>query len=259
MTLRRYYPAGAALGGYIYVLGGIVYKENEGSPTTAVNERYDPTTDSWTMRAPMPQPRAGMAVAPWGGHLHVFSGSDHWDYDPDADAWTIHSQPPISIGMAGSAAVVGRRIYIGVGTLLLDYDPDADTYTPRAAVPFANNYGEMLTSQGGKLYAMEGSSVAEYDPLRNAWTLRADVPTARSILSSGWNVQVGGRIYVVAGYASATESYDPSTNLWSTHAPMPWPGRDAAATTATCGRVYVIGGSTPGFSYTTNTVFHAPP
>ena len=64
MPLRRWMAAGATLGAKLYVIGG--FQENtDGSIVSAVRTTsvYDPATNSWTNKAPMPSARSGIAAS----------------------------------------------------------------------------------------------------------------------------------------------------------------------------------------------------
>ena len=46
-----------------------------GRPTTyPENEMYDPATNTWAARAPMPTPRHGITAVTVGDRIHVISG-----------------------------------------------------------------------------------------------------------------------------------------------------------------------------------------
>jgi hypothetical protein len=95
-----------------------------------VNEEYDPTTDTWTARAPFPaealpagsSPATSCAVlalsAPDGGVYALAGGSTVWSYDPAADAWQTYfghggsfASPDFAGSYAVAAAVSGDRIF----------------------------------------------------------------------------------------------------------------------------------------------------
>jgi N-acetylneuraminic acid mutarotase len=64
MPLRRWMAAGATLGAKLYVIGG--FQENaDGSIVSGVRTTsvYDPATNSWTNKAPMPTARSGIAAS----------------------------------------------------------------------------------------------------------------------------------------------------------------------------------------------------
>src|ERR1700752_4801255 len=60
---------GTSVGGKIYVLGGL---ENQ-APAGYVWE-YDPATDQWTARKPMPRPAHHLMIAVWQNKIYVFGG-----------------------------------------------------------------------------------------------------------------------------------------------------------------------------------------
>ncbi|HEY0817743.1 MAG TPA: kelch repeat-containing protein [Rhizobacter sp.] len=122
--------AAAVIEGRLYVVGGRqALKQPDGS-MRQVNvpalEVYDPATDRWTSRAPMPQAQGGLAAASHAGRLYVFGGeqwvperkvfADAWVYDPAHDRWA--ALPPLPTPRHGlGAATVGDRIHVfGGGT-----------------------------------------------------------------------------------------------------------------------------------------------
>lgn len=74
--------------------------------------------DGWTLGAPIPTPRGGVAAGVLDGALHVFGGEgndahrdgvfgDHEAYDPVADRWTVHPAMAAPRHGMGAAAVDG--------------------------------------------------------------------------------------------------------------------------------------------------------
>lgn len=114
----------AALGpnGKIYVFGGCAC-DKEGSPSIARTEAYDPKTNSWSTRAPMPEARQ-MLTATTGpdGRIYVIGGladvrtsdsSNRVDiYDPGTDKWT--DGPPLQVPRHGHAAARASNGHIYV-------------------------------------------------------------------------------------------------------------------------------------------------
>ncbi|MGD0978070.1 MAG: kelch repeat-containing protein [Candidatus Bathyarchaeia archaeon] len=60
-SLNPNQSARAPVEGKIYAIGG--YKQ--GSLTLNTNEEYDPVTNTWTTRAPMPTARMEFGIAVW--------------------------------------------------------------------------------------------------------------------------------------------------------------------------------------------------
>src|SRR4029077_11647238 len=86
------------------------------------HDEYDPATDSWHARAPLPEGRDHVGVAVAAGKIYVFGGfvgSPHkgagtgaFEYDPKADSWRV--LPPMKgpRGAAGAAPGGGENYII---------------------------------------------------------------------------------------------------------------------------------------------------
>ncbi len=220
----------------LYVIGGFHHSLlNVWDPTATVYE-YDPRSDQWTTRKPMPTARGALAVTVLGGKLHAIGGygkdgnsGAHEVYDPDTDTWSAAA--PILVPRDHHAvAAVGGRLYAIGGRLNRQYSQNLPT-------------NEM------------------YDPSTNQWTRKADLPTARSGITAQ---VVGGRIYVFGGEAPSgtfreNEAYDPERDAWDSQAPMPT-SRHGLGSAVVGGKIYVLGGGpTPGGSFSdVNEVFTPP-
>ena len=98
---------------------------------------------SWTMKAPLPAPRAEVAAVAFDGKLHAIGGSVsgtagpyHDEYDPAADSWRVRAPLPEGRDHLGVAAAAGKiyafggfvgSVHKGAGTGAFEYDPKADT------------------------------------------------------------------------------------------------------------------------------------
>ncbi len=223
-------------GGKLYVIGG--YKQSGLSvwQPVATVYAYDPATDTWAGRAPMPTPRGALSVTEHDGKLYAIGGYDR---------------------KANSAAVEV-------------YDPERNTWAERAPLPTPRDHLAAATVSG-KVYAIGGRlngdygrnlSVTEvYDPVTDRWSRAADLPTARSGITAS---EVGGRVYVFGGEGGEgtfreNEAYDPAHDAWQAMAPMPT-GRHGLGSAVVHGRIHVIsGGPTPGGSFSDlNEVFTPP-
>ena len=117
--------AAAVIDDKIYVVGGRQMAKQADGRQRPVNvatlEVYDPATQRWETRAPMPQAQGGLAAAAHGGKLYAFGGEqfvpsskvfpDAWVYDPKTDRWSALPAMPTPRHGHG-AAVVGNRIYL---------------------------------------------------------------------------------------------------------------------------------------------------
>ena len=78
---------------------------------------YNPRTDTWGKKAPLPTPRSGIAAATVKGRFYVFGGEEttgtfdtNERYSPGTDSW--ETMPPLPTARHGLGAVaMGDRIY----------------------------------------------------------------------------------------------------------------------------------------------------
>jgi glucose/arabinose dehydrogenase/N-acetylneuraminic acid mutarotase len=123
MGSRRDNAGSAVLDGKLYVFGGST-RNSDGSyvdRTLDTVEAYDPGSDSWTGRAPMPTGRQSMIVGTLNGRAQVMGGevnpsppgvfAANEEYDPDTDSWReLHSMPTPRHGAA--AGTIGDIVYV---------------------------------------------------------------------------------------------------------------------------------------------------
>lgn len=215
-----HHPGVAAANGHLYVLGGFNFLTPAFVALGDVYE-YDPASDRWRARTPMPasSERGAAAVAVIDDRIYVAGGQrggqavgDFSVYDPVADQWTtLPDLPTAREHLAGAAA-------------------------------------------GGQFYAIGGRSgglhgeTERYDPATQAWSTLAPLPTPRGGGGAG---VVDGRIIMVGGEGNdasprgvfeQTERYDPATGRWTTLAPMPVP-RHGLGVVGYQGRLHVLGGA----------------
>lgn len=265
---------GAATGvidGKLYVAGGCCV--TFGFPFTRFStlQIYDPKTDSWTTKSPMPRAVYGAAAGAINGKLYVAGGqadptngnfvADLQIYDPATDAWKNGAPLPQAI-QGANAGVINGKLYVagggtaaGITATVFVYDPLTDLWTNLA--PMSNpRSGAGTAVVNGILYVVGGavtvnfSAVAvnivdSYNPITDTWTSLAPMPTARYFLAAG---NIDNLLYAAGGQDNVkelgtVEIYDPSSNAWTSAPSMP------TATRAPAGGVidntfYVAGGAT---------------
>ncbi|HEX6188418.1 MAG TPA: protein kinase [Pyrinomonadaceae bacterium] len=215
----------AAIAGKLYVFGGCG-RNSEGNHdcrvgTTNAMEAYDPHTNTWRARAPMPTARSAMATAVIGDRLYVAGGRGPCPpcspyqvleiYDPVTDTWDRNAAPlPIALSGAGGAALNGKFYVVG---------------------------GDL-----GKPEPQRANLLASYDPAANQWQMGPPLPTPRSELGLE---AVHGVLYAIGGVgvhesSTVVEALDPIQNRWSTKASLPFP-RMGAQPVAIDGAIYVAG------------------
>lgn len=247
-------------GGAIYAIGG----QNASGPLGVV-ERYDPGTDSWSERTPMPIPlRESLAVTGNNGIIYVIGGgSPAYDsstfvqaYDPVTDSWSFKASYPART--QGSAGAVGSdgKIYVFGGypgccfsylNSAYSYDPASDTWTPLASMPTAREGAGAVLAADGLIYVIGGNgagpvgqTVEAYDPATNTWQTKAPMPLSMSAVSVV--SAPDGNLYALGDQAAAVLEYSPAANTWTILPPLPSMLRAAHAILAKDGTIYAIGG-----------------
>jgi len=127
MPTARNHVAIGAVKGKIYVIGGRLGSAFIGAmpSNTDLVQEYDPATDMWVLKAPMPTPRSGMASAVIGDKIYVAGGEAQTYeylaafrafevYDPATNRWEkLPSMPIPRHGIAGAA--LGNRFHLVAG------------------------------------------------------------------------------------------------------------------------------------------------
>jgi N-acetylneuraminic acid mutarotase len=266
---RSEMPA-VTLNGLIYVPGGLGR-----TPTGSANgygavaglDVYDPATNTWDTRAPLPEVRHHNLATVFEGRLYVFGGMDEpwrptttaWVYDPTIDAWTALAPLP-QPRTSGAAVALGNYIYVIGGTgspfqtplPFLRYDPAANTWEERAQLRQLREHTAAVALDG-KIYALGGrwnedglTSVEIYDPESDSWSWGPDMHYGRAGFAA---TVLDGKIYVAGGEMitaletlKSVEVYDPATNAWSDLPDMPAKLHGVPAVGLN-GLLYIIGGS----------------
>lgn len=222
MILPRALLAAAPAGGQLYAMGGSDGFFAGSTPLASV-ERYDPTTDAWTMRAPMSAPRQGLAAGTVNGIIYAAGG-----------------------GAGPEGPVLAT---------LEAYDPASDTWTQRAPMPTprwlvaGGVIDGIFYVVGGRNGTSDLSTVEAYNPATNTWTARAPLPVP---LAGAASAVADGVLYVMVGRLyeqSVVYAYDPVADAWSVKTPMRTPLSELAAASLN-GIVYAIGGSSTDLFHT---------
>jgi hypothetical protein len=217
----------------IYCIGGTTGdSDNLVAGFTGVVEVYDPATDEWETKTPMPTPRADLCTGVVNDRIYCIGGKKYWGvdpfyqelnttevYDPTRNLWLTKSPMPIPV-LGAASAVLDEKIYV-IG-------------------------GSRHFQVGWDLATVASNQV--YTPENDAWSTRAGLPTAESYAAAGTTsgVTAPKKIYVVGGsnqttYSSITYAYDSAGNVWSAVASMPT-SRVYLAVAVVDDILYAIGG-----------------
>ena len=158
------------LDGRIHAIGGVGAPSDSIGDWSSAHEVYDPATNAWSSRAPLPRATSGH------GAVAV----------------------PRKIYVAGGTALA-----------LQVYDPATDSWTTDYAAPEAR-FGGAVAGRGGKIYLIGGTpccglpsgTTERFDPATGIWEQVASMPTART----GHGVAVVDGIFYVVGGSSTGDA-----------------------------------------------------
>jgi N-acetylneuraminic acid mutarotase len=127
MNTRRDNPGSASLGGKVYVFGGRT-RNADGTSVSgqlATVERYDPATNTWAGRAPMPTGRRSVVVGLRNGRAQVIGGErstttsgtfpQNEEYDPLTNTWRSLASIPTPRHGAVAGTINGMVYVVGGG------------------------------------------------------------------------------------------------------------------------------------------------
>jgi N-acetylneuraminic acid mutarotase len=219
-----------SLNGKIYVIGGGGTDMQSGEPFYfSTNEVYDPLTDTWQNKAPMPTARTRVEAACVNDRIYIigvvnnnggyrFSAINITEiYDPATDSWSSGKPAPFNTNYA-PCAVVDNKIFIINGNINMIYETQNDTWSIGASPPsvFGNLAAGATTGTIApkRIYILTGqltsdtkvsasdykitSTMNVFDPELNTWS-NISVPISRS---ENAMAVVNDTIYIIGGAAS---------------------------------------------------------
>ena len=225
MPTPRAYFAIAVYQNKIFCIGG---NGNNGAdnPHTGVNEVYDPKTDSWETKAPMPTPRASLQGNVLNGKIYCIGGTGisgaagvNEVYDPTSDTWTTKSPMPTVTDIYSPSAVFNGKIFVFCGFSYYTnepvnfqktqiYDPTTDNWSLGASPP-KSVYGVAVVTTGimapERIYVLSNGGNQIYNPESNTWTLGANVPTNGQDFGAA---VVNDKLYLIGGRVWAFPFFD---------------------------------------------------
>ncbi len=251
----------AAYSGKVYVFGGVKtlltplpppYLDGGQSISNEV-DAYDPVSNEWASRKPMPVHSHSVHAHTIGDKIYVIAAygrsgfhNGTYRYDPVADEWsTLAARPTYRYEFA--SAVVGGKIYVigGVGTIddglgqgdwttkshVEVYDPATDRWSSAAPLPMplGSTHGCALADNiyvfGGRTVLGPGSEafVLTYDPAANSWSAKSPMKNPREGLAC---VVIGDAAYLLGGRSNGdswelVERYDPLLETWTSVTRLP--------------------------------------
>jgi len=114
MPTARNYLAVGVTNGILYAVGGACCAPGENANILRTVEAYDPTTNTWRAKAPMPTPRYGLAVGVINGILYAVGGRN---MAPGGIFTTVEAYDPITNRWSAKAPMPAGRAGLAVGTI----------------------------------------------------------------------------------------------------------------------------------------------
>jgi N-acetylneuraminic acid mutarotase len=219
-----------------------------GAEETTVPSFATAAANSWTARAPMRTPRAGLKATAVNGIIYAIGGNVGINrlrrtveaYDPSTNSWTLKAALQEALEPTG-ATTLNNRIYLaggrgsgGISKALYVYDPATNRWTRKADMPYkGTRFGGHQGAISGLLYVYLGMTTnpdgtagpqrfLRYDPATNTWASLKVPSFARaggaSMVYSGKFYIMGGKLPKgggVTGQAYDVHVYDPASNGWT--------------------------------------------
>jgi N-acetylneuraminic acid mutarotase len=179
IPVKRCSAIAEAVNGRIYLIGGLEpFEDGTGTRVTGLNQMYDPATDTWTNRSPMPTTRNHAFSGAVNGKIYIIGGrlgagnipvttnvDVTEEYDPATNKWALKERMPIAMSGGGYTACNGR-IYTGGGEwitrehyaaykALHEYNPATNVWTVLPSLPGAV-HGNAMGCIGNKLHTVSG-------------------------------------------------------------------------------------------------------
>jgi N-acetylneuraminic acid mutarotase len=268
----------AAVNGRIYAIGGTTesgqriytggYLGNITGGVSSTNEEYNPEMDTWTLKSPMPTPRADFAIVAYENRIYCIGGRTNTSvtnvnevYNPESNTWETKTSAPTARSGVTANIVNGKIYVIGGdpnGTRNEVYDPATNSWTTKTPLPEPPFNGYMSAALDGKIYAIGGLSQESnlnliYDAESDKWSYGASPPTSvrfgAAVATTGVNAPK--RIYVIGETSGLSEGedkcfvrvYDPATNSWAFGTDIPT-YRENLGIAVVNDILYAIGGTT---------------
>ena len=187
---------------------------------------YDPGTNTWTAKSPIPGTRTQAVAFAVGNRCFAGLGQnnfgllgDFYEYDPVLDTWSIKAAFPGAARLSVVGFGMNGKGYLGTGhdgTLngahneFYEYDPVTDNWTQKANYGGAACYGAFgfgIATKGyiGSYSALGGAEFWEYQQASNSWTQR---PTfgASAARRNAVAFVIGNYGYACSGYSIGSNS-----------------------------------------------------
>lgn len=270
MPTPRFNLSAEVVNNKLYAIGGVRHSPTNATISYSQVEEYDPISNKWSEKSPMPTARFSFATAVLDEEIYTFGGnkpnapfSSVEVFNPKLNKWASKKEMKTPRNAASAASYNGKIYVFGGGVIGENetniteaYNPKSDSWVSLKEMPQPRS-SHVSVLVNDKIYLIGGKSkgneysqgfvtdVDEYDPKTNLWSKKLSIPTPRFQFSA---VTYKNKIYVISGRDSkglttSVEVFDPQTNKWSNAKPLT-EAVSGAATVVIGSSVYLIGGRT---------------
>lgn len=188
----------------LYVIGGWDTSDGYGGPPVGTNEVYDPATNTWATKAPMPVPVRGAACAAIDGKIYVAGGSKtardvpDYDntlqiYDTATDTWSTGPPMPTPRDLVTGFAAQGR-FHVMAGTKDNPENPGSLINTGEHEVydPATNQWTTLVPPGSPWPLADSSAAVVRHDAYDWVYFANGWWAGTQMSLAARWNSVSGG-------------------------------------------------------------------
>jgi N-acetylneuraminic acid mutarotase len=224
----------AVVNGKIYVIGGYnpAFPGNSYPGALSNVEEYNPITDTWVAKTPMPTSRSTLSACEINNLIYVvgdwpFATGIMEIYNPSNDSWAT-----------GISSITGRM-------------------NSNSAIKANNGFyfiAGKVASPNGNSTSIISNKNEFYDLASNAWSIKSDLPqatfTGSACLQNNKIHYIGGTVaYQPEVISNNHFIYDISSNTWTPGPSMPT-ARTLVPVVSLNNKIYAIGGTNSSFQST---------
>ena len=241
-----------------------------------VVEVYDPVTNMWESKAPLPNYVDGIQSQVVNGQIFIITpNGELYMYNPIIDKWSNRASLSIKEELL-QTHVVNEQLFVITKSALCMYDPVTDTWTNKTSMPTSMTYAFSVVMDN-KIIVGDLFNISEiifgnmyraqmraniYDPITDVW--QVGKTTTEHLFMLGFTVGVTSGVYApknvyVLGREAPTEDvlnvkpftlvYDPIGNVWSTASAVVGAPYTMRKTVVVDDVFYIIGGSVSNVKY----------
>ncbi|MCX6291808.1 MAG: hypothetical protein NT126_08595, partial [Bacteroidetes bacterium] len=221
-TQLNNFPDGAREGMFCFQVGSRCFAGGGKDGSTYYNTfyEYDPVSDTWIAKAPLPMSGLaygvgfsiyGKGYAGIGQTSYGVNAVSFFEYDPDINTWTQKQSFPGTARVAAIGESCNGKGYVGTGSGLADmweYDPGNDSWNQKSSLPAGmGRWHAASFSLFGKVYILGGTEntvnshnrLFEFTTGTNSWVEKNEWYHCNMGISSAKILVINNEAYLIGG------------------------------------------------------------